>query len=60
MFTALSKLPHVTGTSHRIKVDSGSLVFRAVISDTWELRTMLHSIALPVLFTQEQTCAVGF
>jgi hypothetical protein len=36
------------------------LLFRAVVSDTWELRTMLRSIALPVLFMREQTLMVGF
>ena len=36
------------------------VLFRAVVADIRELRTMLRSIALPVFFTQEQTCAVGF
>ncbi|MBU4138695.1 MAG: hypothetical protein KJ729_01930 [Euryarchaeota archaeon] len=44
----------------RIDCQVVHLLFRAVVYDTWELRTMLRSIALPVIFTQEQTCAEGF
>ena len=46
MFTTLSKLPHVTGTSHRIKA-----ILVHLCSGLWlpirELRTTLRSVALP-------------
>ncbi|MDP2767964.1 MAG: hypothetical protein Q8O41_11060 [Candidatus Methanoperedens sp.] len=53
-------LPLSDGVSIHTKAASGSLVFRAVAADTKELSTILRSIALPVLFTWEQTHTVGF
>ncbi len=59
MFIILSKLPHVTGTSHRIKATSGSLVFRAVVADTG---TPHHASQrrTSLLFIRGQTQKVGF
>jgi hypothetical protein len=56
----LLKLPFVHGMSHHTKATYSSLAFQAVVTDIRELRTILRSTALPVFFTQEQTCAVGF
>ncbi|MCX9076772.1 MAG: hypothetical protein OIN84_02215 [Candidatus Methanoperedens sp.] len=59
MFITLSKLPHVTGTSHRIKANIGSLVFRAVVADTGTPNnTSLYRSSL--LFIRGQTRKVGF
>ncbi|SNQ59126.1 hypothetical protein MNV_1070016 [Candidatus Methanoperedens nitroreducens] len=60
VLTILLNLPLSDGVSAYTKATTGSLVFRAVATDIRELRTVLRSTALPVLFTQEQTCAVGF
>ena len=48
------------GTSHHVKATFGSLLLKAVVSDTWKLRTMLRSIALSVLFTREKNRVEGF
>jgi hypothetical protein len=37
-----------------------SLALRAVVADTKELRTVLCSTALPILFVREQTRSGGF
>lgn len=56
----LLKLPFVHGMSHHTKATYSSLSFQAVVTDIRELRTILRSTALPVLFTWEQTHMEGF
>ncbi len=60
VLTILLNLPLRDGVSAHTKATTGSLVFRAVAADIRELRTILRSNALPVIFTWEQTHAVGF
>ena len=43
-----------------MKATYGSHTLRAVVADTRELRTVLRSTALPVLFVREQTQTGGF
>jgi len=56
----LLKLPFMTGMSPITKATVCSLALQAVVADTKELRTVLHSTALPILFIREQTRMWGF
>jgi len=50
----------MTGMSPIAKATLRSLALQAVVADTKELRTVLRSTALPILFVQEQTQTGGF